>query len=179
MRLIDNIKEIVKALPQGSTRYLSITGLVALFSLVVISTFIFLSSNDHISVSDELASLTYVKVDGSVGVIEVEVADTDQKRTTGLMNITYLPKDSGMLFIFPEMYVPTMWMKDTYIPLDMLFLDEDLKIIHIARNTVPNQTTEIYSAGAAGKYVLEMNGGWSQREGIEIGDQFVFDSEYK
>lgn len=104
-------------------------------------------------------------------VITVELADTAAARTTGLMHRTYLPEDSGMLFVFPVAGIHCMWMKDTALPLSVVFLDETKEIINIAKMT-PKTLIPHCSARAA-RYALEMNAGWFAARKIEVGDRIV------
>jgi hypothetical protein len=85
-----------------------------------------------------------------------------------------LPADHGMLFIFPDESVLTFWMQNTPIPLDMIFIGSDLKIVGIVRDAVPF-TTSARSVGAPSRYVLEINGGAAQKRGIEVGDKVRFE----
>jgi uncharacterized protein len=105
-----------------------------------------------------------------VQVFSVEVATTDAEKTTGLMYRKELADGKGMLFDFsPEQQV-SMWMKNTYIPLDMIFIRSDGRILRIAENTEPLSTKIIPSGGLA-KAVLEVIGGTAQKYGIAPGDQ--------
>lgn len=99
-----------------------------------------------------------------------EIASTQQQRAKGLMYREQLCEDCGMLFIFPNSDHITMWMKDTYLPLDMLFIDESGKITHIHEGAVPHSTDYIYSTLPA-KAVLEVNAGYVKKQRISVGDQ--------
>ena len=81
-----------------------------------------------------------------------------------------LPRDAGMLFIYDAEATLTMWMKNTYLPLDMLFIAADGSIINIAERTVP-QSMQIISSRGAALAVLEVNGGTVSRLGIAVGDR--------
>ena len=107
---------------------------------------------------------------GKEAAFEVEVADTPSKREMGLMYRRELAADHGMLFIFPDESVLTFWMKNTPIPLDMIFIGSDLKIVGIVREAVPF-TLSARSVGLPSRYVLEINGGAAQKRGIEVGDK--------
>jgi uncharacterized protein len=105
-----------------------------------------------------------------VHVFSVEMATTEEEKTTGLMYRKELPEGKGMLFDFsPEQQV-SMWMKNTYIPLDMIFIRADGRILRIAENTEPLSTKIIPSRGLA-KGVLEVIGGTAQKYGIAPGDR--------
>ena len=102
----------------------------------------------------------------------VEIADTKEKMYTGLMGRTSLDKDAGFLFdvsMVPQDIDVAMWMKDTLIPLDMLFIDEEGTIFSIHKNAKPNDTTPIYPPKRP-YVVLEVNGGQTDEFNIKIGD---------
>lgn len=105
-----------------------------------------------------------------VHVFSVEVAKTEQERATGLMYRKELAEGRGMLFDFsPEQQV-SMWMKNTFIPLDMIFIRSDGRILRIAENTEPHSEKIIPSGGLA-KGVLEVIGGTARKYGIQAGDR--------
>src|SRR6202162_2872529 len=105
-----------------------------------------------------------------VQVFSVEMATTDQEKETGLMYRKELPDGKGMLFDFsPEQQV-SMWMKNTYISLDMIFIRSDGRILRIAENTEP-LSTSIISSGGLAKGVLEVIAGTAQKYGIAPGDR--------
>jgi uncharacterized protein len=105
-----------------------------------------------------------------VHVFSVEMATTEEEKTTGLMYRKELPEGKGMLFDFSPEQEVSMWMKNTYIPLDMIFIRADGRILRIAENTEPLSTKIIPSRGLA-KGVLEVIGGTAQKYGIEPGDR--------
>ena len=90
--------------------------------------------------------------------VEVDIADTDEKRTLGLMYRKKLDYDKGMIFIFDDNRIRSFWMKNTYIALDIAFVDEDLNIIEVLEMT-PLSEKSVRSSRPA-KYVIEMNKGW-------------------
>jgi uncharacterized membrane protein (UPF0127 family) len=105
-----------------------------------------------------------------VKVFSVELATTEEEKTTGLMYRKELADGTGMLFDFsPEQQV-SMWMKNTYISLDMIFIRADGRILRIAENTEPLSTSIIPSGGLA-KGVLEVIAGTAQKYGIAPGDR--------
>ncbi len=105
-----------------------------------------------------------------VQVFSVEMATTEEEKTTGLMYRKELPDGKGMLFDFsPEQQV-SMWMKNTYISLDMIFIRADGRILRIAENTEP-LSTRIISSGGLAKGVLEVIAGTAQKYGIQPGDR--------
>src|SRR5215469_4389057 len=105
-----------------------------------------------------------------VHVFAVEMATTEEEKTTGLMYRKELADGKGMLFDFSPEQEVSMWMKNTYIPLDMIFIRSDGRILRIAENTEPLSTKIIPSRGLA-KGVLEVIAGTAQKYGIAPGDR--------
>ncbi len=105
-----------------------------------------------------------------VVVLEVEVARTDKQRETGLMYRKQLPERQGMLFDFAVDQPVYMWMKNTFIPLDMLFIRADGTIARIEAMTTPFSETTI-SSGEPVRAVVEISGGAAKRLGIAPGDK--------
>ena len=105
-----------------------------------------------------------------VHVFSVEMATTEEEKTTGLMYRKELADGKGMLFDFSPEQEVSMWMKNTYIPLDMIFIRSDGRILRIAENTEPLSTKIIPSRGLA-KGVLEVIAGTAQKYGIAPGDR--------
>lgn len=100
----------------------------------------------------------------------VEIARTERQQRQGLMFRRRLASNGGMLFIFPSVKVLNMWMKNTYLPLDMLFIDASGRIVNIVERTVPGSLEAISSVERA-MAVLEVNGGTSSRLKIQKGDR--------
>lgn len=88
---------------------------------------------------------------------EVYIADDNQSRATGLMNIKTLPEDEGMLFVFPDSQDLSFWMKNTYIPLDIIFFDSNQSFINYHENAEPLDESIRYTSDKPSKYVLELN----------------------
>lgn len=107
---------------------------------------------------------------GGVRVFEVEVAETEDKRRTGLMYRKELADGRGMLFDFGRQQPVAMWMRNTYVSLDMIFIRADGTIANIAANTKPLSEDSIPSAGPV-KSVLEVVAGSAARYGIQAGDK--------
>ncbi len=105
-----------------------------------------------------------------VHVFSVELAVTDEERSRGLMFRKSLPEGRGMLFDFKRDQDVAMWMKNTYLPLDMIFIRADGRIARIAENTEPLSTAIIPSGGPV-RAVLEVIGGTAQKLGIRPGDR--------
>lgn len=102
----------------------------------------------------------------------VELARTPQEQARGLMFRRRLAPDAGMLFVNRRPEVALMWMKNTLIPLDMLFIDAEGRIVRIAERTVPESEATV-SSGVPVVAILELNGGTASRLGIAAGDRVV------
>ena len=116
------------------------------------------------------ASLAVETANGGKHVFTVELATTREQQATGLMFRRDLAPGHGMLFVYPGTSPVAMWMKNTFIPLDMLFIDTQGRITHIVERTVPESTELIGSKGPV-KAVLEVRGGTASRLGIKVGDR--------
>jgi len=106
----------------------------------------------------------------------VEIANTPESRAKGLMFRESLGSDKGMLFVFEKEEVYPFWMKNTLIPLDMIWMDSSNSVVFIAKNATPCKT-EICPSISPGKkalYVLEINAGISDKIGIKSGDRATF-----
>ena len=117
--------------------------------------------------------LSIVTADGRDLAFTVELAQSSEELARGLMNRTSLPADAGMLFDFGEDRPVFMWMKNTLIPLDMIFIGRDGIVAGIALRTVPNSLDVIASPGPV-RAVLEVNGGTADRLQIKAGDRVAY-----
>jgi uncharacterized membrane protein (UPF0127 family) len=104
----------------------------------------------------------------------VEIADSPAKRELGLQYRRDLASDHGMIFLFPAQSEQTFWMKNTPIPLDMIYISRELKIVVIVEQATPF-SLDPRSVGAPSQYVLEINGGLAKRNGIRRGDSVSFE----
>src|SRR3989344_1181533 len=104
--------------------------------------------------------------------VNVEIADSPEERTAGLMFRESLGENFGMLFIFDDEKTRSFWMKNTLIPLDMVFISRDFKIVDIkyAEPCIQDQCTSYVSSKLA-KYVLEVNGNFTIRRDIAVGNE--------
>ena len=112
----------------------------------------------------EIASKT------GVHIFSVELATTEQEKETGLMYRKELADGKGMLFPYPQEREISMWMKNTYISLDMIFIRADGRVLRIAENT-ETESTRIISSGGLALAVLEVPAGTAQKYGIAPGDR--------
>ncbi len=129
--------------------------------------------------SDQIAGTTFRK-DGELTIsgtdgqskasFDIEIADTPDALRQGLMYRETMAPDQGMLFIMSDGTPQGFWMKDTYLPLDILFIDTDGVIFQIAENTVPF-SEELIESTQVNTYTLELNAGTSQRMKLAAGDK--------
>ncbi|MEY3369306.1 MAG: hypothetical protein RI973_2461 [Bacteroidota bacterium] len=106
----------------------------------------------------------------AISKIDIERAETDMERQFGLMYRKSMADTAGMLFIFDQSEPQGFWMKNTYIPLDIMFVDDSLNILNIHENTVPMSENSLLSKGNA-RYVVEVIGGYTRKYGIKAGDR--------
>ncbi|MCW8924888.1 MAG: DUF192 domain-containing protein [Xanthomonadales bacterium] len=105
----------------------------------------------------------------------VEIADTREKQALGLMFRDSLAEDAGMLFIFPRAAPRSFWMKNTRIPLDILYFNTDLELVSISADTPPCRVRYCpsYPSKVPAKFVLELNAGTVSELGVELGDRLT------
>ena len=116
-------------------------------------------SDDRVTVSGDWGHANF----------NVVVADTGPERSQGLMNVPDMPPMTGMLFVYDSPHRASFWMRNTLIPLDMLFAGPDGTILSIHANANPLDDTSI-PGGDGIQYVLEINGGLATRLGVDVGD---------
>ncbi|GAB4251769.1 MAG: hypothetical protein Kow00129_12650 [Thermoleophilia bacterium] len=121
------------------------------------------------------ARITIRHADGKASHLTVEVADSQTEREKGLMFRRNLEDDHGMLFVFPQPADHGFWMKNTPLPLDMIFIDSSRRVAAIISGARPH-STEVLRAGVPSRYVLEVNAGWAEEVGLRVGDQIIFES---
>ncbi len=111
---------------------------------------------------------------------DAQVATTDNSRAYGLMDRTRLAPDQAMLFVFRHASPRWFWMKDTKIPLDMLFFDARRKLISMQLDARPctQRPCTIYPSGKPAMYVLEVAAGVAQRDGMRLGDEMRIEGTY-
>ncbi|MCK5423893.1 MAG: DUF192 domain-containing protein [Emcibacter sp.] len=129
----------------------------------------------HLSFSAE-GQVTFSRSELSVLAVghkyrfKVEIAETDDQRARGLMFREKMADRDGMLFLFKENKMVTMWMKNTFIPLDILFINQKGLIVHIAKSTVPH-SLDVISSHESVISALELNAGMTNKLNIRVGDR--------
>lgn len=118
-----------------------------------------------------------VKPEGdTVKHLKLEIADDDYQRETGLMYRESMEEDQGMLFIFENEEPRGFYMKNTHIPLDLIFLNSQNKIVSISKNAKP-QSLETIPSEVPAQYVLEVNSGLSDQWNLAVGDSLILNRE--
>lgn len=103
--------------------------------------------------------------------VEVEIADDENERIQGLMFRTSLDENKGMLFVFDKSENYPFWMKNTFISLDMIWIDENFKVVYVAHATpCKRDPCEIYNPNKNAKYVIEVNEGFVEKNEVKVGD---------
>jgi uncharacterized protein len=123
-------------------------------------------------------SALQIRAASGLNWFNIRIADTEAHRELGLMFVTQLPSDEGMLFPEDQPKIMSMWMKNTLIPLDMLFIDTRGKIVCLLANAKP-ESLEILSCDKPVKAVLEIGGGEAGRRDIKVGDTVIHATFHK
>lgn len=113
---------------------------------------------------------------GRVSAVTVEVARGEAQLARGLMFRERLGPDEGMLFVFPDSADHAFWMKNTLIPLDMIFIDQARTVVGIVERAVPLSMAP-RAVGRQSRWVLEVNGGWSAAHQVATGDRVTFEGD--
>ncbi len=129
-----------------------------------------------ITVAKDATALRQMWLNGHV--FELEIAATPAERGRGLMHRESLPEDTGMLFVFSSENTLSFWMKNTLIPLDILYIDSTGVVVDIQtmipQPGAPNSELRTYPSAAPAQYALEINAGFAETLGFEVGDQGYF-----
>ncbi len=105
--------------------------------------------------------------------LNIEIAQDENTRALGLMHRQSLPENQGMLFVFESTRILSFWMRNTFIPLDIAFIDENGKIVDI-QTMAPLDETKQYVSAAPALYALEVNAGWFKRNSLSVGSTVTF-----
>lgn len=148
------------------TRFLSFMKSAPVALLLFLMPFV----QGHAAESFNQEQLTVTSQEGVVHKFTVELALTDGQRQQGLMFRRHMTDNAGMLFDFDESRRVTMWMKNTFIPLDMLFISEDGTVTSVQHNAVP-QSEAVIDSGGLVRFVLELNAGIAKKLMLKPGSR--------
>lgn len=161
-----------------SARNIIITGIVLLLIVSFYFLFIKKASNEPKWVKE--GEVTFLSKDDhrQLAKIDVETAITPARRQQGLMYRTHMDEDNGMIFIFEREDMQAFWMKNTVIPLDIIFIDSKGVINTIHKNTTPYSEKSLPSKSRS-QFVVEVNGGYCDKKGIKEGDLIEYRLDHK
>lgn len=147
----------------------------------MVTTFLFSCGDDPKEPEVEIQEIEFKK-EGELQILkngettrtlDIEIADTPYEWETGLMYRESMEENQGMLFIYPNAAQRSFYMKNTYIPLDIIFLSNDTTVVSYKENAIPRDESSIPSNSPA-RFILEINGGKVTEWNIEIGDKMRF-----
>ncbi|HEU5057770.1 MAG TPA: DUF192 domain-containing protein [Kofleriaceae bacterium] len=121
------------------------------------------------------AAVVFLLPDGSEKRVTVEVARTARQIQRGLMYREHLPPDGGMLFLMRRDKIQSFWMKNTLIPLDMIFVNGAMDVVGVVENAEPKTMTSRHVSRPS-QYVIEVNGGWARKNGVGVGCRARFEN---
>ncbi len=145
----------------------SSTIIVATLIILALAAAYYLSMH---AAGDDGSRVEFVSPDGMVTTVYVEVADTPQALKNGLMYRTSLGEHDGMLFIFDRDGPQSFWMRNTPLPLDMVFVNGEMEVVDINHNATP-YSESVFTSRESCRYVVEVNGGFCEKHGIREGDR--------
>ena len=163
---------VIKKTKSVPRRVLFFVGLTAL--LLVASTVFIVPFSKNKNATKSHKNMPHVTIDEVT--INVEIANSSQKRKKGLCCRDYLQKNSGMLFVYERPAILQFWMKDTRIPLDMYWINENKEIIYIEQNVRPESYPKSFGPAIPALYVLETNAGYAKEHGIHVGQIVQLDT---
>ena len=148
---------------------------------VAISGFLISCGEDNTETSIDTPAIEFkkegevflLKGSDTIQTVDIEIADNDYERSTGLMYRESMEEDQGMLFIYPSEAPRSFYMKNTYIPLDIIFYDKDTTVVSFQKNAKPRDETSLPS-NAPAQFILELNAGKVDQWNIEVGDKMDF-----
>ena len=138
--------------------------------LTVVGTIMYLYQTYHQDVISYLFGEQKVAISIRNVSVVVTVVDTPETRLQGLSGVASLPEKEGMLFVFDKEGDYSFWMKDTLIPLDIIWINDDFKVVHIEQNVRPESYPLIYSSPYPARFVLEVNAFFVPTFDIVVGD---------
>jgi len=149
------------------------TRLITLYNALLLLVAITATKPSAQTVSTHWGSLTFTNNKNIV----IEIADTPALRASGLMHRTELGKNLGMFFVYPDQTLQGVWMKNTLLALDVIFISDDGKIVSILENLLPcrHDPCPVYTSTAAAQYMLEVRSGFIAEQNIKIGQEVIIE----
>jgi len=146
--------------------------LIVVFLIVFVSLISYLFRDDKPSKDLKVEDINYVKISGEK--IKVELALTPENQEKGLSNISSIGENEGMLFIFEKPLIHNFWMKDMNFPIDIIWIDKDMKVIFIEKNVKPDTYPQTFGPNKDSQYVLEVNALFSEKNNLKVNDSVIF-----
>lgn len=146
--------------------------LISFFILILVATSVYLVVREPKPIVEDYSTKFLESKLININFQYLELADSEQERQQGLMFRKELCKTCGMLFVFENSENRSFWMENTYLPLDIIFIDDTGKIINITPDAVPLDSSKRYNSTRPAKYVLEVNSGFSKEFDLVAGDRF-------
>ncbi len=137
------------------------------FILLIFSCFVF-----SLLIKEDGHNIKFVKIAGEN--IKVDLAESAGAQARGLGGRLSLLSNEGMLFVFQKSGIYSFWMKGMNFPIDIVWIDEDLRVVYIKENALPSSYPESFSPGQNSKYVLEVSALFSEKHNLKIGDGVEF-----
>ncbi|NOX66756.1 MAG: DUF192 domain-containing protein [Chlorobi bacterium] len=177
-------KKTKKTSKKKQSKVFQIIGIILIIGILLYLAFanLFKQSNNEKTAVKSNTTIDFVKngeltfltsTDKYISKIDIEIAEDDNSRTQGLMYREKMKQNQGMLFIFPYETMQSFWMKNTIIPLDIIFVNGNNEIVTIRKNTVPFDTGH-YASTKPAQFVIEVDAGYTDSLGIKIGDKIVW-----
>lgn len=120
----------------------------------------------------DVNNIKYIKIAGKI--LKVDLALTPQKQEQGLSGRNKLNEDEGMLFVFDHVDKYSFWMKDMNFPIDIIWIGEDLSVVYIKKNALPESYPETFTPNQNAKYILEVSSQFSEKNNLKEGDKVEF-----
>ncbi len=144
---------------------------IVLIAIVILSALFVYSREAGESIFSEYMSYEKETVSFNKLEIPVYLANTPRSRTQGLSNKTHLPENKGMLFVFEQSDAYSFWMKDMKFAIDMIWIDENGKVVFVKENATPESYPALFTPSKPALYVLEVNAGFARENGIAVGSK--------
>lgn len=154
-----------------------IIGMVLLVPIILVGIVLYMGTSDFLTLTGSGSSLPTVRIKDMN--IRVEIADTAQKRKTGLSGRERLPENQGMLFVFDSAGLHGIWMKDMRFAIDILWLNREGTIIDLKRNVPPESYPSVFYPVSSAWYVLELPANYTELFSIKIGDTVAVPSKFQ
>jgi len=162
---MENINNFFKMNSKNFYYFILVAIVLAIFCFLFIK-----NDNNFKKVGDN--EVKFVKIAGQI--VKVDLALTQKAQEQGLSGRKSLGEDEGMLFIFPKPSINYFWMKDMNFPIDIIWIDNNLKVIFIKKNAQPSSYPDSFGPGVDNRYVLEVSAGFSEKNNLKEGNRVEF-----